>query len=89
MISVISTYRDPVCGWIDNFYGPTGAIAGAGTGVIRTLRCDPKAVANMVPVDLCVNSIIAAAWDISQKYRYVDIIPRLLSIKKRDNFLNI
>ncbi|KAM7341395.1 fatty acyl-CoA reductase wat-like isoform 2-T4 [Cochliomyia hominivorax] len=64
---VISTYRDPVCGWIDNFYGPTGAIAGAGTGVIRTLRCDPSAVANMVPVDLCVNSIIAASWEIAEK----------------------
>ncbi|XP_050339346.1 fatty acyl-CoA reductase wat-like isoform X1 [Bactrocera neohumeralis] len=70
---VISTYRDPVCGWIDNFYGPTGAIAGAGTGVIRTLRCDPRAVANMVPVDLCVNSIIAAAWDISQKHNIISL----------------
>ncbi|XP_055922066.1 fatty acyl-CoA reductase wat-like isoform X2 [Eupeodes corollae] len=70
---VISTYRDPVCGWIDNFYGPTGAIAGAGTGVIRTLRCNPKAVANMVPVDLCVNSIIAASWDISQKYSTISV----------------
>lgn len=70
---VISTYRDPVCGWIDNFYGPTGAIAGAGTGVIRTLRCDPRAVANMVPVDLCVNSIIAAAWDISQKHNIITL----------------
>lgn len=65
---VISTYRDPVCGWIDNFYGPTGAIAGAGTGVIRTFRCDPNAVANMVPVDLCVNSIIATGWDINERY---------------------
>ncbi|XP_030379539.1 fatty acyl-CoA reductase wat-like isoform X2 [Scaptodrosophila lebanonensis] len=67
---VISTYQDPVCGWIDNFYGPTGAIAGAGTGVIRTLRCDPNAVANMVPVDLCVNSIIATSWDVHQRYKY-------------------
>ncbi|XP_050339348.1 putative fatty acyl-CoA reductase CG5065 isoform X2 [Bactrocera neohumeralis] len=74
---VISTYRDPVCGWIDNFYGPTGAIAGAGTGVIRTLRCDPRAVANMVPVDLCVNSIIAAAWDISQKHKLLNTYKKI------------
>lgn len=65
---VISTYKDPVSGWIDNFYGPTGAIAGAGTGVIRTLRCNPNANANMVPVDLCVNGIITSAWDVANRY---------------------
>ncbi|XP_055317180.1 fatty acyl-CoA reductase wat-like [Sitodiplosis mosellana] len=65
---VISTYRDPVSGWIDNFYGPTGAIAGAGTGVIRTLRANPNAAANMVPVDLCVNGIIATAWNVGERY---------------------
>ncbi|XP_017853477.1 fatty acyl-CoA reductase wat-like [Drosophila busckii] len=68
---VISTYREPVVGWIDNFYGPTGAIAGAGTGVLRTLHCKPKAIANMVPVDLCINSLIAASWDIQVKYQKI------------------
>lgn len=56
-------------GWIDNFYGPTGAIAGAGTGVIRTLRANPNAAANMVPVDLCVNGIITAAWNVGERYQ--------------------
>ncbi|XP_017860823.1 PREDICTED: putative fatty acyl-CoA reductase CG5065 [Drosophila arizonae] len=65
---VISTYQEPVSGWIDNFYGPTGAIAGAGTGLIRTLQCNPKALANMVPVDFCVNSMIAASWDIYERH---------------------
>jgi len=65
---VISTYQEPVRGWIDNFYGPTGVIAGAGTGVLRTLRCNPKNVANMVPVDMCVNGILCAAWDVAEKY---------------------
>lgn len=57
-----------MAGWIDNFYGPTGAIAGAGTGVIRTLRCNPSMQANMVPVDLCVNGIVACAWDVAKRY---------------------
>lgn len=65
---VISTYADPISGWIDNFYGPTGVIAGAGTGVLRTLRCNPKALSNMVPVDLCVNGLIAGAWDVAERY---------------------
>ncbi|XP_058830647.1 fatty acyl-CoA reductase wat [Topomyia yanbarensis] len=66
---VIATYQEPVPGWIDNFYGPTGVIAGAGTGVLRTLRADPSKVANMVPVDLCVNGIISAAWDIAERFQ--------------------
>jgi hypothetical protein len=35
--SVTSTYREPVIGWIDNLYGPTGVVAGAGSGVLRTM----------------------------------------------------
>uniref|UniRef100_A0A1B0G9J6 Fatty acyl-CoA reductase n=1 Tax=Glossina morsitans morsitans TaxID=37546 RepID=A0A1B0G9J6_GLOMM len=66
--AVISTYNEPVSGWIDNFYGPTGVIAGAATGIIRTVRCRPHGFADMVPVDMCVNSIIAASWDIAKKY---------------------
>lgn len=40
-----------------------------GTGVIRTLRANPKAAANMVPVDLCVNGIIATAWNVGERYQ--------------------
>lgn len=61
-ISVIATYNEPIRGWSDNVYGPTGAIVGAGTGVIRVLQVDGKRVANMVPVDLVINSLIAVAW---------------------------
>lgn len=32
---VISTYREPVKGWVDNLYGATGVCAGAGAGVLR------------------------------------------------------
>lgn len=71
---VIATYQEPVPGWIDNFYGPTGVIAGAGTGVLRTLRADPSKVANMVPVDLCVNGMISAAWDIAERFQ-TEIMP--------------
>lgn len=78
---VISTYREPVKGWIDNFYGPTGVIAGAGTGVLRTLRCNPDKIANMVPVDMCVNGILSAAWEVHETYsRY--IIFKIMKIYK-------
>lgn len=36
-----------------------------GTGVLRTLHCDGNMNANIVPVDMCVNALIASAWDIA------------------------
>lgn len=62
---VTSSVREPVVGWIDNLYGPTGVVAGVGTGVLRTMHCDRDITANIVPVDMTVNALIAAAWDVA------------------------
>lgn len=64
-ITVISSYNEPVEGWIDNVYGPTGALVGAGAGLIRVLRSDDDCTAELVPVDLTVNALIASAWDVA------------------------
>lgn len=63
---VIPTYKEPVQGWIDNMYGPIGVIAGIAGGIIRVLYADKKLNAEVVPVDMCVNSLLATAWDISE-----------------------
>ncbi|CAO1326836.1 unnamed protein product [Diamesa serratosioi] len=65
---VTSTSKEPVVGWIDNLYGPTGVVAGVGTGVLRTLHCDEGINANIVPVDMAVNALITAAWDVGTNY---------------------
>lgn len=65
---VTSSAHEPVVGWIDNLYGPTGVVAGAGTGVLRTMHCDRDINANIVPVDMTVNALITSAWDISRKH---------------------
>ncbi|XP_050463960.1 fatty acyl-CoA reductase wat-like [Cataglyphis hispanica] len=62
---VISTYKEPLRGWIDNLYGPTGVAAGAGTGLLRSIHCNGSVHANVVPADLTVNALIACAWDIA------------------------
>lgn len=59
--SVVATYREPVRGWIDNVYGPTGIIVGAGTGVLHYYYGDPNITTDIVPVDITVNALICAA----------------------------
>lgn len=33
------------------------------------LYCDEKSDANIVPVDMCVNGLIASAWDIAERFQ--------------------
>lgn len=68
---VTSSVREPEVGWIDNLYGPTGVVAGVGTGVLRTMHCDRDVIANIVPVDMTVNALIASAWDVATNYKDV------------------
>lgn len=60
---VVGTAYEPIIGWTDNLYGPTGIVVGAGCGVLRTLQADLTCDANIVPVDMCVNALIASAWE--------------------------
>lgn len=61
---MIGTYKEPVEGWINNLYGPTGVVVGAGMGLLRSLHCEHSNIADMIPADYVINNIIAAAWDI-------------------------
>jgi fatty acyl-CoA reductase len=59
---VISTMKDPIPGWIDNFNGPIGLLVGCGIGITRTMYCDPDNIADYTPVDVCIKAMIAAVW---------------------------
>ncbi|RZC32856.1 NAD binding 4 and/or 3Beta HSD domain containing protein, partial [Asbolus verrucosus] len=59
---VIATYKEPLRSWIDNLYGATGIVVGAGTGLLKTLHCDKKKSAEVVPGDYVINSMIAASY---------------------------
>lgn len=63
----MSTYKEPITGWIDNLYGPTGVCAGVASGLLRTLHCNDDVIANIVPVDTCVAALLAVAWDVATK----------------------
>ncbi|XP_049839159.1 fatty acyl-CoA reductase wat-like [Schistocerca gregaria] len=62
---VVATSQEPVTGWIDNVYGPTGVCVAATLGLLRVVPCDRRAIAHIVPCDLVVNCVIAAAWDVA------------------------
>ncbi|KAI5724003.1 hypothetical protein M8J76_014108 [Diaphorina citri] len=65
---VIATNKEPIPGWINNHYGPTGIVAGAGLGLLRSMHADPELVADMVPADNVINCIISAAWNVHQTW---------------------
>ncbi|KAJ8982209.1 hypothetical protein NQ317_013511 [Molorchus minor] len=66
---VTSTFKEPVRGWLNNIYGPTGVVLGAGLGLLRVLHFDEELEANFVPVDMCVNSMIVSAWDAAECFQ--------------------
>uniref|UniRef100_A0AAR5Q7C2 Fatty acyl-CoA reductase n=2 Tax=Dendroctonus ponderosae TaxID=77166 RepID=A0AAR5Q7C2_DENPD len=59
---VIAAWKEPLPGWVDNLNGPTGILIGAGKGVIRTMHCNADFIADVVPVDVSVNSLMLIAW---------------------------
>ena len=63
---VTAAWREPFPGWVDNFNGATGVMAGVGKGVMRTLHCRRACIADMVPVDICINLCCVLAWKISR-----------------------
>ncbi|XP_066584284.1 fatty acyl-CoA reductase wat-like [Prorops nasuta] len=64
---VSSTAEEPVPAWVDNFYGPVGIVAGTSSGMIRVTNCGSDNIANLIPVDLTVNALIASAWDVYEQ----------------------
>lgn len=57
-----AAWKEPLSGWIDNLNGPTGLLAGAGKGILRSLLCYRNLVADLIPVDIAINLLISVAW---------------------------
>ncbi|KAJ8706354.1 hypothetical protein PYW08_010980 [Mythimna loreyi] len=66
---VISTAKEPLKGWLDNMYGPTGVAVGSATGILRTVQCDELVSADIVPVDSVVNCLMVAACSVHNAYK--------------------
>ncbi|XP_061767965.1 fatty acyl-CoA reductase 1 isoform X2 [Nerophis ophidion] len=57
-----ASWQEPFPGWIDNFNGPSGVFIAAGKGILRTMRANNDAVADLIPVDVVINLMLAAGW---------------------------
>jgi len=57
-----SSWREPIPGWIDNYNGPSGLLVAMGKGMLHIVLGNINAVADIVPVDVCVNMMITVAW---------------------------
>jgi len=66
---IITTYKEPIPGWINNVYGPTGIVAATGVGLLRCMCANPNFVADLIPGDFVINSILAASWDIHIQWK--------------------
>ena len=78
---VVSSWKEPVPGWVDNLNGPTGLFLIAGIGVMRTAVIHEDLLVDGVPVDTCANLIIAAGWKTDRDYRYC-ILRCVLRVKR-------
>eukprot|EP00042_Codosiga_hollandica_P041548 m.370617 g.370617 ORF g.370617 m.370617 type:complete len:518 (-) comp56134_c1_seq2:44-1597(-) len=71
-----STWKEPFPGWVDNFNGPVGCAFAGGTGIMRIMYGGKDVIPDLVPVDVAVNHILAAAWYSATKlYPNVTEIP--------------
>jgi len=59
---VAAAWKEPIPGWVENLNGPTGILAASGKGVMRTMWAKPDMVADFIPVDTCINLMVAVAW---------------------------
>ena len=60
--TVIGASKEPIKGWSDSIYGPTGLMVVCGKGALRSFYCDGDKIADFIPVDLVVNLCIASGW---------------------------
>lgn len=65
---VTPTLNEPLPGWTNNYYGPTGYLVVCGKGVLRSMIVHKDKICDIVPVDVVANTAITAAFYISKQH---------------------
>ncbi|XP_011645023.2 LOW QUALITY PROTEIN: putative fatty acyl-CoA reductase CG8306 [Pogonomyrmex barbatus] len=61
---IIGAWKEPIPGWTISKNGPQGFILGASKGVVRRLPVAKHLVYDYIPVDIVVNSLIVAGYNV-------------------------
>lgn len=64
---VTPTLNEPLLGYTNNYYGPTGYLVVCGKGVLRSMIVHKDKICDIVPVDIVANTAITAAFYISKQ----------------------
>lgn len=59
---VLCALIDPLPGYTDNVSGSTSIALAGGTGILRTLYCDPNMIPNQICLDIVVKTAIISMW---------------------------
>lgn len=86
LITVISTYVDPIPGWTNNLSGMNGVMMGIGIGILRNLKMDPEAPLENVCADYVTNGTLAAIWSEDSVKR---IEPKIVHITHKANHVTV
>lgn len=79
----MSTYEEPIRSWTGNVNGPVLAFAGIGLGVCH-VGYNMKNTIDFVPVDMCVNGLLATTWDsVANRYEYKSSINTIQNNTKK------
>lgn len=62
---VIPAWKEPFPGWVDSPAALTGILMEGGNGTNRTILCKDKYHAEIIPVDIVVDTIITSAWHVT------------------------
>ena len=68
--TVTGAFEEPSPGWIDAAVGKSAILYAVICGLLRIILINPKANVALVPVDYCVNAMIACMWKTAQE-KYV------------------
>lgn len=57
-----ASWLEPFPGWLDNYNGPTGLYVAHNMGVLHCMVGKKEAAADIIPVDVVINMMLASAW---------------------------
>ncbi|XP_011861554.1 PREDICTED: putative fatty acyl-CoA reductase CG8306 [Vollenhovia emeryi] len=63
---ITGAWKEPVPGWTISKNGPQGFILGASKGIVRRLPVAKHLVYDYIPVDIVVNNLIVAAYNVDR-----------------------